>query len=82
LIELLLRKIEKLIATQDQHSILLDNMLRIQKLQNNNLIERPIDFPKLPIENKAEYRTVEEFLANPDKFSYMVRVSFVQLATK
>jgi hypothetical protein len=32
LIELLLRKVEKLVATQDQYSILLDNMLGIQKL--------------------------------------------------
>jgi hypothetical protein len=82
LIELLLRKVEKLVTTQDQYSILLDNILRIQKLQNNDLIERSRDFPKLPIENKEEYRAAEQFLANPDKFFYMVRVSFVQLATK
>lgn len=76
LVELLLRRVEKLIAAQDQHSIILDNILRNQLLQNNDLIERPRDFPKLPILNKAEYRAVEEFLADPDKFSYMVSPHF------
>ncbi|KAF2888112.1 hypothetical protein ILUMI_18061, partial [Ignelater luminosus] len=69
-IELLLRRVERIISTQDQQNIMLDNILRNLEV-NNSVLERPADFPNSPVSNKTEYRCVEEFLSKDENFSYM-----------
>ncbi|KAF2894463.1 hypothetical protein ILUMI_11707 [Ignelater luminosus] len=71
-IELLLRRVERIISTQDQQNIMLDNILRNLGV-NNKVLERPADFPNLPVSNKTEYRCVEEFLSKDENFTYMTK---------
>ena len=40
--------------------------------KTNHMVERPTNFPKLPITNKTEFRAVEEFLVREDNFVYLV----------
>ncbi|KAF2886241.1 hypothetical protein ILUMI_19932 [Ignelater luminosus] len=56
-IELLLRRVERIISTQDQQNIMLDNILRNLEV-NNRVLERPADFSNLPVSNKTEYFSV------------------------
>ncbi|KAF2892023.1 hypothetical protein ILUMI_14150, partial [Ignelater luminosus] len=70
-IELLLRRVERIISTQDQQNIMLDNILRNLEV-NNRVLERPADFPNIPVSNKTEYRCVEEFLSKDENCTYMV----------
>ena len=52
--KLLVRKLEQIIATQDQQTIMLDQILRQQTAQNVSQLQRPDDFPILPVTNKTD----------------------------
>lgn len=71
---IMLKKLEQLVATQDQQSIVLNNILRLQQSQSIQHLERPLTMPDLPVNNKMGYKSVEEFLTNTDNFQYMVWV--------
>ncbi|KAF2889257.1 hypothetical protein ILUMI_16916, partial [Ignelater luminosus] len=71
-IELLLRPVERIISTRDQQNIVLDNILRNLEV-NNRVLERPADFPNLPVSNKTEYRCVEELLSKDENLTYMTK---------
>ncbi|KAF2898856.1 hypothetical protein ILUMI_07314 [Ignelater luminosus] len=51
---------------------MLDNILRNLEVINR-VLERPADFPNLPVSNKTEYRCVEEFLSKDENFTYMTK---------
>ena len=70
--KLLVKKLEQIIATQDQQTIMLDQILRQQTAQNVSQLQRPDDFPILPVTNKTDYRAVECFLSSEEKLTYMV----------
>ncbi|KAF2891507.1 hypothetical protein ILUMI_14666 [Ignelater luminosus] len=52
-IELLLRRVERIISTQDQQNIMLDNILRNLEV-NHRVLEKPADFSNLPVSNKTD----------------------------
>lgn len=58
--------------TLDQHTLMLNNVISSSSTSTLSL-DRPSDVPNLPIENKAEYKALEEFLKHDEKFNYMVR---------
>ncbi|KAF2891048.1 hypothetical protein ILUMI_15125 [Ignelater luminosus] len=61
---------KKQIKSRNQQNIMVDNILRNLEV-NNRVLERPADFPNLPVSNKTEYRCVEEFLSKDENFTYM-----------
>lgn len=72
LLETILRKVEHMSNTLDQHTLMLNNVISSSSTSTLSL-DRPSDVPNLPIENKAEYKALEEFLKHDEKFNYMVR---------
>ncbi|CAH0549693.1 unnamed protein product [Brassicogethes aeneus] len=71
LLETILRKVELLSQRQEQHTVLLNNILTTNQAANSLTMEKPTDIPNLPITNKQDYRAVEEFLKVEEKFNYM-----------
>ncbi|CAH1107454.1 unnamed protein product [Psylliodes chrysocephalus] len=68
--ETILRKLERVIATQDQQTIMLQNILRTQQSQNIQY-SRPDNYPELPVTNKKDFKNLESFLKDADNFVYM-----------
>lgn len=75
LLENILRKIEHLANMQDQQTLMLNNIL--SSIQSTSVtLTKPGDIPNLPINSKPEYKALEEFLRNEEKFNYMVYYLF------
>lgn len=72
--EKIIRDLETLKAIQDQHTIILQEILSTVKTKNVQALTRPSDTPDLPIAHKNDFRTFESWLENPTNFTYMVRV--------
>ncbi|CAH0550199.1 unnamed protein product [Brassicogethes aeneus] len=75
--ELYLKEILKIVShikeVQDQNTIRLDNIERIERLNSIVEIKKPDNLPDLPISNKKSFKELEEFLENDDNKQYMTR---------
>lgn len=72
LLETILKRVEHLVSVQDQHSIILRNLLEINQLTSVQALNRPQDMPNLPITTKPEFKALEDFLKIEETFNYMV----------
>lgn len=72
LLHTILTRIERIVGIQEQHTLVLNNILSINQSTSIQALQRPTDTPMLPINSKAEYKNFEEFLQNEEKFKYMV----------
>ncbi|KAF5306589.1 hypothetical protein FQR65_LT18536 [Abscondita terminalis] len=79
LLETILRRVEQLSAVQNQQTIILNSLLQANQSCSNQTLNKPEDFPVLPINSKPEYKALEEFLKVEDKFNYMVCTSITLL---
>ncbi|KAF2886575.1 hypothetical protein ILUMI_19599 [Ignelater luminosus] len=77
-INLLLRRVERIISTQDQQNITLDNILRNLEV-NNRVLERPADFPNLPNKWHREYLHTLQQNTKWKSGTYPVRVGDIVL---
>lgn len=72
ILETILRKLEHVINTQNQQSLVLNNILSSNQAASSLSLNKPADIPSLPVNSKPEYKALEEFLKNEEKYNYMV----------
>lgn len=72
----IVESIESIKAVQNQHSIQIDQILRIVSNQQTISVsaDAPDDFPGLPLQRKADFKNMELFLQKEDSYNYMVGI--------
>lgn len=72
LLEAIVRKLEHVVNTQNQQTLMLNHILSSTQNTNITSLNKPQDLPSLPVNNKQEYKNLEEFLKSEEKFNYLV----------
>lgn len=69
--ERVMHRLEKIVATQEQSSIKIDQILR--HLNSNITADsRPENLPSLPLETKVEFKEIEQLLLDKTTYNYLV----------
>lgn len=75
--EQVISDLEILKSNQEQHTLVLSELLRTIRSHSLESLQKPLDLPNLPINSKHDYRAWEEFLQNAENVNYMVIFLFI-----
>lgn len=70
--EQVISDLEILKCNQEQHTLVLNELLRTIRSHSLESLQKPLDLPNVPINSKHDYRAWEECLQNPENANYMV----------